>query len=150
MHTQTQPSQKQAQRQPDPLRWLIIAALLLALLMLCGVSQLIFVWLTPHREPALLNLLALEPADYAPWKVTPQLPAIAPSAASVLEVISATQTSQALTPQSQATVPSVPLAIVPAQTNAPTPTSAGVPSVIPTATPRGAPLIPNPISTVQS
>jgi len=86
-------------RQPEPLRWIIASALLLALLSICCVAEIVTRALIPRDLATALNLLSKDRADYSPWLVPPGLAAIPPELAAAEASERATATSVALAPQ---------------------------------------------------
>jgi hypothetical protein len=83
-------------RQPEPLRWIIASALLLALLSICCVAEIVTRALIPRDLATALNLLSKDRADYSPWLVPPGLAAIPPELAAAEAAERATATSVAL------------------------------------------------------
>ena len=143
MNMQTPSSDKTTQTQRrEPLRWLAAAALLIAFLSICCVSQTVSFLLAPRNASSNLDLLSNNHADYKPWGVRLPIPAIPPQVPAAQAAERAGQTAVALqsspTPVIVGALPTAELAIVPPALNAPTPTPAGVlvfqPS--PTTTPR--------------
>src|SRR5437879_3255230 len=90
----------QTQRR-EPLRWLAVAALLLAFLSICCVAQGVTYLLTPHDAHSALVLLSKNQADYRPWGAGPQLPALAPQVPAAQAAERATGTSVAAQPTSE-------------------------------------------------
>src|SRR5215212_429126 len=84
----------------EPLRWLAVAAVLLAFLSICCVAQVVTYLLAPHNAQSDLALLSKNQADYKPWGSGPLLPAIAPQVAAAQAAERATGTSIAGQPTS--------------------------------------------------
>ena len=79
MSTQTpSPAHAQNRRRPEPLRWIIAAALLLALLSICCVAEVVTRVLIPRNMATALNLLSKDRADYSPWLIPLDIAAIPP------------------------------------------------------------------------
>jgi len=90
------PARAERVRQPEPLRWIIASALLLALLSICCVAEIVTRALIPRDLATALNLLSKDRADYRPWLVPPGLAAIPPELAAAEASERATATSVAL------------------------------------------------------
>ena len=133
MQTPSPDKTTQTQRR-EPLRWLAVAALLLAFLSICCVSQVVTYLLTPHNARSSLDLLSNNRADYKPWSARPVLPAIPPQVPAAQAAERADNTAIALQPTSGNEVPTAELAIVPPPPNAPTTTPIGVLVMQPTPT----------------
>jgi hypothetical protein len=136
------PSSDKTKQTPgrEPLRWLAVAAVLLAFISICCVAQVVTYVLAPHNARSDLALLSRNEADYKPWGSGPLLPAIAPQvpAAQAAELATGTSIAGRPTAGSAGQLPTAELAIVPPAPNAPTPTPAGVLvfQPTPTSTPR--------------
>ncbi len=142
MSTQTpSPARAERARQPEPLRWIIASALLLALLSICCVAEIVTRALIPRNAATALNLLSKDRADYSPWLVPPGIAAIPPELAAAEAAERATATSVAIrgTPTLPVvgSVPTIQVPVVPPAPDAPTPTPGDVLIVEPpTVTPR--------------
>ena len=142
MSTQTpSPARAERARQPEPLRWIIASALLLALLSICCVAEIVTRALIPRDLATALNLLSKDRADYRPWLLPPGLAAIPPEVAAAEAAERATATSVALrgtpTVPVVGSVPTIQVPVVPPALDAPTPTPGDVLIVEPpTVTPR--------------
>lgn len=137
MQTPSQDKQTQTPRR-EPLRWLAVAAVLLAFFSICCVAQVVTYLLTPRDAQSSLALLSKNQADYKPWGDGPQIPALAPQVPAAQAAERATSTVVAAQPTPASALPTAELAIVPPGINAPTPTSADVLlfQPTPTSTPR--------------
>jgi uncharacterized repeat protein (TIGR01451 family) len=128
------------------LRWLAVAALLLAFLLICCVAEVTMRALQPRNAPSELNLLSQDNADYGPWSSL-GIGAIPPGLLAAQAADRATATVQAATgtptPVLVGSVPTAPLEVVPAPINFPTPTPDDAFILVqPTATPRPAGVLP--------
>lgn len=142
MSTQTpSPARAERARQPEPLRWIIASAILLALLSICCVAEIVTRALIPRNLATTLNLLSKDRADYSPWLAPPGLAAIPPELAAAEAAERATATSIAArgtpTPVIVGSVPTIQIPVVPPAPDAPTPTPGDVLIIeSPTVTPR--------------
>ncbi len=134
-------------RQPEPLRWIVASALLLALLSICCVAEVVTRALVPRNMATALNLLSKDRADYSPWLIPLDLAAIPLEAAAQEAAERATATSIAArgtpTPVIVGSVPTAPVPVVPPAPDAPTPTPGDVLIIEPpTVTPRSVGALP--------
>ncbi|HEX5692358.1 MAG TPA: hypothetical protein VFX76_20220, partial [Roseiflexaceae bacterium] len=110
----------------EPLRWLAIAALLLAFLSICCVAQIVTFLMAPRNRVSDLDLRSKILADYAPWDINIPLPGIAPDVPAAQAADRATATSLALAGTPTAVIvgiaPTAELPFVPPVDNAPLPT----------------------------
>lgn len=141
------PAHAQRRRQPEPLRWIIALALLLALFSICCVAEVVMRALVPSNVATTLNLLSKDRADYSPWLIPLDIAAIPPELAAAEAAERATATSIAArgtpTPVIVGSVPTALVPVVPPALDAPTPTPGDVLIVEPpTVTPRPVGVIP--------
>ncbi|MDW8214891.1 MAG: hypothetical protein RMJ55_15135 [Roseiflexaceae bacterium] len=141
------PTHAQRRRQPEPLRWIVAAALLLALFSICCVAEVVMRALVPRNMATALNLLSKDRADYSPWLIPLDIAAIPPELAAAEAAERATATSIAArgtpTPIIVGSVPTALVPVVPPAADAPTPTPGDVLIVEPpTVTPRPVGVVP--------
>ena len=132
----------------EPLRWLAIGSLILALLMILGLERIILVVMAPRSDyRPNIDLLAADAADYAPWKGGLAIPPVDPRVVELIATDRATATAAANndltvtpTPVLVGSVPTTQVGSVPASNLAPTPTVGSI-AVAPTSGPTQTPLI---------
>ena len=132
-------SLQQQPRERESLRWIILLALLLGMILVCCVSEVMIRALKPNNNPSLSNMLSRESADYSPWAFA----VLPPLQSDLIDAqISDRTTATAIaalgsaTPITVGVVPTAIIEVVAPALNAPTPTSEGLLLPQPTVTPR--------------